>query len=59
IDLLASAIAESIAAAGGVRHSPTVAAPPASGLLPDITSDEGVENYDDRHYLEQRPPHHG
>ncbi|MGI9196951.1 MAG: hypothetical protein ACR2KE_05765 [Candidatus Nanopelagicales bacterium] len=28
-------------------------------LLPDITSDEGVESFDDRHYLEQRPPHHG
>ena len=54
IAFLGSAIAESLVAAGAVR-SPL----PASGLLPDITSDEGVDSYDDRHYLEQRPPHHG
>ena len=27
-------------------------------LLPDITSDEGFDPFDDRHYLDQRPPHH-
>ena len=27
-------------------------------LLPDITSDEGVDAFDDSHYLEQVPPHH-
>lgn len=54
IALLGEAIAESLVDAGAVR-SPL----PASGLLPDITQDEGVDAYDDRHYLEQRPPHHG
>jgi putrescine aminotransferase len=54
IDLLARAIGESLAGAGAAR--PRVM---PSGLLPDITSDEGVDAYDDRHYLEQRPPHHG
>lgn len=54
VALLGRAIGESLVAAGAVR--PRV---PASGLLPDITSDEGVDSYDDRHYLEQRPPHHG
>ena len=54
IDLLGRAIAESLAASGATR-----AAAPSSGLLPDITGDEGVYAYDDRHYLEQRPPHHG
>ena len=54
IDVLAQAIADALTAAGGVR-----AASPASELLPEITRDEGVEGYDDRHYLEQRPPHHG
>lgn len=54
LSMLAEAIAESLREAGAMRRP---AAP--SGLLPDITSDEGVEAYDDRHYLEQRPPHHG
>ncbi len=54
IALLGEAIAESLAASGAVR-----VALPSSGLLPDITQDEGVDAYDDRHYLEQRPPHHG
>ena len=54
IDLLAAAIAESLAAAGGVRRPS-----PSSGLLPDLTTDEVVEGYDDRHYLDQVPPHHG
>ena len=52
--VLATAISESLAHAGAMRR-----VLPASGLLPDITSDEGIEAYDDRHYLEQRPPHHG
>lgn len=54
IDLLGHAVGEALAAAGATRP-----APPPSGLLPDITTDEGVDAYDDRHYLEQRPPHHG
>jgi putrescine aminotransferase len=54
IDLLGSAIEESLDAAGASRRAVS-----PSGLLPDITSDEGVDPYDDRHYLEQRPPHHG
>ena len=54
IDLLAGAIADSLVAVGAARQP----APP-SGLLPEITRDEGVDPYDDRHYLEQRPPHHG
>lgn len=53
IDLLGEAIADALATSGAVR-----AAAPSSGLLPDITCDEGVDAYDDRHYLEQRPPHH-
>lgn len=54
VALLGQAIADALVDAGAVR-SPL----PASGLLPDITGDEGVDSYDDRHYLEQRPPHHG
>ncbi len=54
IDVLSAGIADAISAAGGRRPSAT-----SSGLLPDITTDEGVDAYDDRHYLEQRPPHHG
>jgi hypothetical protein len=54
IDLLARAIGEALEAAGATRRRVM-----SSGLLPDITSDEGVDAYDDRHYLEQRPPHHG
>jgi putrescine aminotransferase len=54
ITLLVSAIAEAIAAAGGQR-----ARPEASDLLPDITTDEGIDAFDDQHYLDQRPPHHG
>jgi adenosylmethionine-8-amino-7-oxononanoate aminotransferase len=54
IDVLSAGIADAISAAGGQRPSAT-----SSGLLPDITTDEGVDAYDDRHYLEQRPPHHG
>ena len=54
IVLLAGAIADSLVAAGASRRP----APP-SGLLPEITRDEGVDSHDDRHYLEQRPPHHG
>lgn len=54
IDLLSEAIADAIVQAGGRRRP---SAP--SGLLPDITMDEGVDAFDDRHYLEQRPPHHG
>ncbi len=53
IELLGAAVGESLSAAGGVR-----ARVQPSGLLPDITSDEGVDPYDDRHYLEQVPPHH-
>lgn len=53
IALLAEATAASIVAAGGVRR-----ASPPSGLLPDITSDEGVEALNDRDYLRERPPHH-
>lgn len=51
---LASGIDAALVEAGATRPRP-----PASGLLPDITSDEGVDAYDDRHYLDQRPPHHG
>ena len=54
VETLAAAIAESLAAVGARRQQS-----PPSGLLPEITSDEGVDAYDDRHYLEQRPPHHG
>jgi len=54
IAVLAAAISESLADAGATRP-----ALPPSGLLPDTTRDEGIESYDDRHYLEQRPPHHG
>jgi len=54
IEFLATAVAEAISAAGGQR-----ARPQASGLLPDITTDEGIDAFDDRHYLDQRPPHHG
>ena len=53
LSLLGSALADSLAAAGSVRRSPVEVR-----LLPDITSDEGVDSFDDRHYLEQRPPHH-
>lgn len=53
IDALAMSIADALVAAGASR-----APSPASGLLPEITADEGVDAYDDRHYLEQRPPHH-
>jgi hypothetical protein len=28
-------------------------------LLPDITSDEGTEPFDDEFYLREVPPHHG
>ena len=66
IDLLGHAIAEALSGAGGRARRVGGAAPvglrraaPSSGLLPDITSDEGVDALDDRHYLEQRPPHHG
>ncbi len=54
IDLLGQAIADALVAAGAQRARPS-----SSGLLPDITMDEGVDAYDDNHYLEQRPPHHG
>lgn len=54
IDLLGRATAEALVAAGATKARAS-----SSGLLPDITSDEGVDAYDDRHYLEQRPPHHG
>ena len=54
IDLLGRAIADALEVAGATRARAS-----SSGLLPDITSDEGVDAYDDRHYLEQRPPHHG
>jgi adenosylmethionine-8-amino-7-oxononanoate aminotransferase len=54
VTLLGEAIAESLVASGAAR-TPL----PSSGLLPDITEDEAVTSYDDRHYLEQRPPHHG
>lgn len=54
IGLLTRALDTSLEVAGG-----TDTRPPASGLLPDITSDEGVDAYDDSHYLEARPPHHG
>lgn len=62
IDLLGRAIADALVAAGAQRARPSSSGPlrpSSSGLLPDITMDEGVEAYDDRHYLEQRPPHHG
>lgn len=54
VDLLSRAIADALVEAGATKARAS-----ASGLLPDITSDEGVDAYDDRHYLEQRPPHHG
>lgn len=54
IDLLARATADALSAAGASRQRAAT-----SGLLPEITTDEGVDAYDDRHYLEQRPPHHG
>ena len=54
VDLLGRAIADALVAAGAAKARPS-----SSGLLPDITADEGVDAYDDRHYLEQRPPHHG
>jgi adenosylmethionine-8-amino-7-oxononanoate aminotransferase len=53
IELLGAAVGESLSAAGGVR-----ARVQPSGLLPDITSDEGVDAFDDHHYLQQVPPHH-
>jgi hypothetical protein len=28
-------------------------------LLPEITSDEGVDSFDDDDYLREVPPHHG
>ncbi len=66
IDLLAAAVSDAIVAAGGARregHAAPVglrrARPESHGLLPDITMDEGIDAFDDRHYLEQRPPHHG
>ncbi len=54
IAFLTRALATSLEVAGGSDSRP-----PASGLLPDITTDEGVDAYDDSHYLEGRPPHHG
>lgn len=54
IEVLGRGIADALEDAGATRTRAS-----SSGLLPDITSDEGVDAYDDRHYLEQRPPHHG
>lgn len=53
--LLAQALAGALADVGATR---AVARPVEIDLLPDITSDEGVDAFDDSHYLEQVPPHH-
>ena len=54
VNLLGWSIADALVAAGATKARAS-----SSGLLPDITTDEGVDAYDDRHYLDQRPPHHG
>ena len=48
IEVLGRGIADALEDAGATRTRAS-----SSGLLPDITSDEGVDAYDDRHYLEQ------
>jgi len=53
LDLLSHALSESLVAVGGRRATLEV------DLLPDITSDEGVDPMDDRDYFDARPPHHG
>ena len=53
--LLAQALAGALADVGATR---AVARPVEIDLLPDITSDEGIDAFDDSHYLEQVPPHH-
>jgi putrescine aminotransferase len=55
IDLLGTAIAEALAQAGSSRRF----ASPSSGLLPDLAGDGSIDPYDDRHYYDERPPHHG
>lgn len=53
IDALAGAVADALVAAGAARREIQVE------LLPQITTDEGVDGFDDEHYLRDRPPHHG
>ncbi|MFM7598476.1 MAG: aspartate aminotransferase family protein [Actinomycetota bacterium] len=55
LGLLASALEGALEAVGSSR-TPRPALDVT--LLPDITSDEGFDPFDDRHYLDQRPPHH-
>ena len=55
LQVLSHALAGALEDVGSRR---TVARPIDVELLPDITSDEGVDGFDDRHYLEQVPPHH-
>lgn len=55
IGVLASALAEALEAAGSSRAP----GPGAGPVLPPRAPDEDVEAFDDRHYLEDVPPHHG
>ncbi len=55
---LAEVIGDSLEAAGCVA-APATAPSSAADLLPQITTDEGVDGFDDDHYLRDRPPHHG
>lgn len=60
LEFLAQALSDALSSVGS-RVRPTVDAVAGMvpvDLLPDITTDEGVQGFDDRHYLEQRPPHH-
>ncbi len=56
---LAGAIDAAIKDAGGVARTPIAVGHEEADLLPQITSDEGVDAFDDDHYLRDRPPHHG
>lgn len=55
LGLLASAFEGALEAVGSSRVAPS---PLDVTLLPDITTDEGIDGFDDRHYLEQVPPHY-
>ncbi len=53
---LAGVMGDSLGAAGAATVPATAS---AADLLPQITTDEGVDGFDDDHYLRDRPPHHG
>jgi len=62
LEVLAAALASALESAGSGRRESDAAPVPAgvaADLLPEITLDEGVDGFDDDHYLSDRPPHHG